>query len=246
MRFMAPVAPCHFKLRRLFPFCRNWKTAVAMSILSGFLSGCHSRRSKRNSFARASFGSTFFITVSLANTCFLAWAISGGSRTGADCTGTAAPAPVAAPAPAPGAAEPGGGSAVFGGDLRKRLERLRLLARRCLLDDELLEELDFERLADFFLAALERLLLERLLELLFVRLFLDLWSLVGFEKRDFTGDLLRLLLFDRRLLAELLLELLREDLLERLVAADFSEPDSSESRNFFGASTPKQRRSFLP
>ena len=34
-------APCrHFRLRRLFPFCRNWKTAVAISFLSGFLSGC--------------------------------------------------------------------------------------------------------------------------------------------------------------------------------------------------------------
>jgi len=130
--------------------------------------------------------------------------------------------------------------------LRKRLERLRLrVRRRLLLEDELLELLDLERLADFLL---ERLLLERLLErLLFVRLFLDLWSLAGLENRDFEEYLLRLLLFDRRRLAELLLELLCEDLLpERLVAADLSEADSSESRNFLGCATPRQRLSFLP
>eukprot|EP00928_Gymnodinium_smaydae_P098430 TRINITY_DN914_c0_g1_i1.p1 TRINITY_DN914_c0_g1~~TRINITY_DN914_c0_g1_i1.p1 ORF type:complete len:120 (+),score=7.76 TRINITY_DN914_c0_g1_i1:598-957(+) len=70
-----------------------------MSIRSGFLSGCHSRRSSRNCFALSSFGSTFFITVSFASTCFLAIAISGGSLTGAPAAAAAA-AP-AAPAPAP-------------------------------------------------------------------------------------------------------------------------------------------------
>mmetsp|Transcript_49861 Transcript_49861/g.120079 ORF Transcript_49861/g.120079 Transcript_49861/m.120079 type:complete len:220 (-) Transcript_49861:953-1612(-) len=219
---MTPVPPRYFKLRRLFPFCRNWKTAVAISILSGFLSGCHSRRSRRNSFARCSFGSTFFSIVSFASTCFLASAISGGSRTGADCTTTAAP----------GAAEPCapvGGSVVRGGDLRSRLERLRLLRRRLPLEEELLEDEDFERLRDF----LDLLLLERLLELRLERFFLDLSSLATLDHRDFAGDenLLRLrLLFDRRRLAELLLELRREDLFaERLVAADLSDSDSSES-----------------
>mmetsp|Transcript_7097 Transcript_7097/g.21598 ORF Transcript_7097/g.21598 Transcript_7097/m.21598 type:complete len:255 (-) Transcript_7097:88-852(-) len=213
-----------------------------MSILSGFLSGCHSRKRRRNSFARCSFGSTFFSTVSFASTCFFAWAISGGSCTGVDCTTTAAPA---APGPCPDC----GGSCALGGDLRKRLERLRLLRRRLPLEDELLEEVDFERERDFL--ALDRLLLERLLELLLLRLLLDLSSLDGLDHRDFPGEenlFLRLrLLLDRRRLAELLLELLREDLFgERLVAADLSDSDSSELRNFLGGGAPRQRRSFLP
>mmetsp|Transcript_88452 Transcript_88452/g.245624 ORF Transcript_88452/g.245624 Transcript_88452/m.245624 type:complete len:222 (+) Transcript_88452:443-1108(+) len=221
-----------------------------MSILSGFLSGCHSRRSRRNSLARCSLGSTFFSTVSFANTCFLACAISGGSLTGAACVTTTA-------APPPGAVGPwpdfgGGSGARGGGELRKRLVRLaRLLRLRLPLEEELLEELDFERLRDF----LDLLLLERLLELLLERLafFFDRPSAPSLEDhRDLSGEENRLercrrLLFDRRRLLALLFELRFEDLFaERLGVCDFSDSDSSESRNFFGAAAPRQRRSFLP
>jgi len=135
--------PCYFRLSRLFPFCRNWNTAVAMSILSWFLSGCHSLSSSRNSFARCSLGSTFLSTVSFANTCFLANAISGGSFTGAAGCATAALVPGAVGNP---------GLACPGEDIR--LDRLRRRRRLRALPLELL-----------LLVLLERRLLERLLRL---------------------------------------------------------------------------------
>jgi len=205
-----------------------------MSILSGFLSGCHSRKSKRNSFARCSLGSTFFSTVSFASTCFLAWAISGGSLTGAACATTTAPPGVPdieGPSPALG----GGLGARCGGELRRRLERLRRFRlARLPVDEELLEELDLELRRDF----LDRLLLDLLLPSLG---FEDHRAFVAGDEKRWGRRL------DRRLLLLLLFELLRDDLFaDLLVAADLSDSESSESRNFFGGAAPRHRRSFLP
>ena len=41
-------------LRAAGAFCRNWKTAVATSAFSGFLSGCHDRRSDLHSWPKRS------------------------------------------------------------------------------------------------------------------------------------------------------------------------------------------------
>jgi len=50
---------------------------VATSTLSGFLSGCHSRKRARHSFIRASFGSTDFNFKSLSKASAFAFSISG-------------------------------------------------------------------------------------------------------------------------------------------------------------------------
>mmetsp|Transcript_71667 Transcript_71667/g.203342 ORF Transcript_71667/g.203342 Transcript_71667/m.203342 type:complete len:298 (-) Transcript_71667:395-1288(-) len=60
-----------------FPFWRNWNTAVAASTLPGFLSGCHSRKSARNSFMRASLGSTSRSFISFASASAFAFSTSG-------------------------------------------------------------------------------------------------------------------------------------------------------------------------
>eukprot|EP00448_Togula_jolla_P037580 CAMPEP_0170629414 /NCGR_PEP_ID=MMETSP0224-20130122/33344_1 /TAXON_ID=285029 /ORGANISM="Togula jolla, Strain CCCM 725" /LENGTH=148 /DNA_ID=CAMNT_0010957183 /DNA_START=50 /DNA_END=492 /DNA_ORIENTATION=+ len=67
------------RLRRVLPFCKNWKTAVATSTFSGFLSGCHFRSSVLNSLARFSFDSIFCISVSFFNASIFASLISFGS-----------------------------------------------------------------------------------------------------------------------------------------------------------------------
>mmetsp|Transcript_33866 Transcript_33866/g.79184 ORF Transcript_33866/g.79184 Transcript_33866/m.79184 type:complete len:205 (+) Transcript_33866:18-632(+) len=59
------------------PFCRNWNTAVATSTLSGFLSGCHSRRRVRHSFMRWSLDSTSFSLRSFSRASAFALSTSG-------------------------------------------------------------------------------------------------------------------------------------------------------------------------
>mmetsp|Transcript_14245 Transcript_14245/g.37612 ORF Transcript_14245/g.37612 Transcript_14245/m.37612 type:complete len:232 (-) Transcript_14245:20-715(-) len=61
------------------PFWRNWNTAVATSVRSWFLSGCHFRSSARHAFMRASSGSTDFRARSSSRASPFALAISGFS-----------------------------------------------------------------------------------------------------------------------------------------------------------------------
>jgi len=197
----------------------------------------------------------FFIIVSFASTCFLAWAISGGSLTVLDAASTAAPAaaawaealpPPAVPppaAPAPAVEEKPPFSVARGRERRKRRVR-RLRPLRLLDKEELLleEEIDLGEL----------LLFEGLRERLFtgarvpppllpppvgfLGLLLDrlLDFLGGFE-----GTLLRLLL-------ELFLDDRLAERLEEELPPAASDVGASESLYFRGAFLPKQRRSLLP
>mmetsp|Transcript_11276 Transcript_11276/g.16718 ORF Transcript_11276/g.16718 Transcript_11276/m.16718 type:complete len:216 (-) Transcript_11276:47-694(-) len=173
----------------------------------------------RNSLALASFGSTFFISVNLASTCFFACAISGFSVVvlAAICT---PPGAGVGPA-APGAAVLESNPPLFFfappffrfAPLAEELDLLELLLRRLLF--ELEEEMD------------RALLFDRLFDRLF---FLE-----------------RLLLrFRLLLLLDLLLELSEElELEEDNWSAIASEP-ASESRYFRGARFPRILLSSLP
>mmetsp|Transcript_22280 Transcript_22280/g.42011 ORF Transcript_22280/g.42011 Transcript_22280/m.42011 type:complete len:173 (+) Transcript_22280:186-704(+) len=135
-----------------------------MSFLSGFLSGCQSRKRILNSFARCSLGSTFCSSVNLASTRFLACAVSGSSTAAAGCGCAETLAPAAPPAAAPevsvGASDVNLPFFFF----------LRLLLEELLLDGD---DLRLELLLDFFLFF--RLLLRflRLEGLLLRELFCD-------------------------------------------------------------------------
>mmetsp|Transcript_22232 Transcript_22232/g.62334 ORF Transcript_22232/g.62334 Transcript_22232/m.62334 type:complete len:327 (+) Transcript_22232:67-1047(+) len=63
--------------RIAFPFCKNWKTSVATSTLSGFLSGCHFRSSALHSDIRASLDSTVRNLMSSSNASLFAFSTSG-------------------------------------------------------------------------------------------------------------------------------------------------------------------------
>merc|ERR1719507_1970125 len=77
-----------------FPFCKNWKTAVATSTLPGFLSGCHCLRSARNSFMRASLGSTSRNCISFVSASALAFSTSGQAAAADSRSAAAVAAPV--------------------------------------------------------------------------------------------------------------------------------------------------------
>lgn len=76
---------------RALPFCRNWNTMVATSNLSGFLSGCHVRRSARNSLSRSGFDCSCLMARSLVRASFLACCNSSDSSPAASSPSSGPP-----------------------------------------------------------------------------------------------------------------------------------------------------------